>query len=374
VCQELTGATKVREELRQYLFDAMGCVAIATVCDVVPLIDENRVLAHFGLRSLEDSKVPGIVALLEVAGLKGRRLLAEDVAFKVGPRINASGRLGSAQKAVELLLARDAESARVLAMELDALNDERRRIEKALLGEVIAAAEVFADRELHPVLVVAGQGWHQGVLGILASRLVSRFERPAIVIGLDGERGRGSARSVPGFNVLDVMNGAATHLVKHGGHEQAAGCDVEAAQVDALREAVCACARQKLGDGDHPAREVRIDHAVPFAQITVELMKEIERLQPFGERNEKPMLMSSDLRLAEPPRVLGGDGTHLMLRVRSGDHVLKAMAFGQARRASELSMGMAFDAVFTPKWNVFRGETNLELELHDFRARATTAG
>jgi single-stranded-DNA-specific exonuclease len=370
VCQELSGASRVREELRRFLVDAMGYVAIATVCDVVPLVDENRILAHFGLRSLESSTTPGILAMLEVAGLRGRKLLAEDVAFKIGPRINASGRLGSAQKAVELLLARDAESARSLALELDGLNDERRSIEVALLQHAIRACEPFADREQHPVLVVAGQGWHQGVVGIIAARLASRFERPAIVIGLDGASGRGSARSVPGFSVLDVLDGAAAHLVKHGGHEQAAGCEVEASRIDALREAVCARAREVLGDGGFPAREVHIDHALPFAQVTVDLMKEVERLQPFGERNEKPLLMSSDVRLAEPARALGADGTHLMVKLRSGDHVLKAMAFGQARRMSELSMGVPIDIVFTPKWNTFRGETNLELELHDFRRRS----
>jgi single-stranded-DNA-specific exonuclease len=370
VCQELSGAVRVREELRRFLVDAMGHVAIATVCDVVPLVDENRVLAHFGLRSLETSTRPGIVALLEVAGLRGRRLLAEDVAFKVGPRINASGRLGSAQKAVELMLAPDAETARARATELDGMNDERRRIEVALLQDAIRACEPFVDREQHPVLVVAGQGWHQGVVGIIAARLASRFERPAIVIGLDGATGRGSARSVPGFSVLDVLDGAAAHLVKHGGHEQAAGCEVEAAAIDAFRAAACARAREMLGESGFVAREVRIDHALPFEQVTTDLMKEIERLQPFGERNEKPMLLSSDVRLAEPPRAVGGDGTHLMVRLRSGDHVLKAMAFGQARRIGELTMGMPIDVVFTPKWNVFRGETNLELELHDFRPAA----
>ncbi len=370
LCQELSGTSRVREEFRRFLVDAMGHVAIATVCDVVPLVDENRILAHFGLRSLESSTTPGIVAMLEVAGLRGRRLLAEDVAFKIGPRINASGRLGSAQKAVELLLARDAQSARSLALELDGLNTERRSIEVALLQEAIRACEPFTDRDQHPVLVVAGQGWHQGVVGIIAARLASRFQRPAIVIGLDGASGRGSARSVPGFSVLDVLNGAAAHLVKHGGHEQAAGCEVEASQIDALREAACARAREVLGESGFPAREVRVDHALPFNQVTTDLMKEIERLQPFGERNEKPLLMSSDVRLAEPARALGADGTHLMVKLRSGDHVLKAMAFGQARRMSELSMGVPLDVVFTPKWNVFRGETNLELELHDFRRKA----
>jgi single-stranded-DNA-specific exonuclease len=366
LCQELTGASRVREDLREFLVEAMGYVAIATVCDVVPLVDENRILARFGLRSLETSKHPGIVALLEVAKLERRKLCAEDVAFKVGPRINASGRLGSARKAVELLLANDATSARALAIELDRMNDERKSIETELLKRAIASAEHYADREQHPVLVIAGQGWHQGVVGIVAARLATRFERPAIVIGLDGATGRGSARSVPGFSVLDALRGGHDVLIKYGGHEQAAGCEVEASRIDELREAVCGRAREMLATRAFGAADVMIDAELPFVHMTPELMREIDRLQPFGERNEKPVLFSADLRLAEPPRACGGDGSHLMLQLRSGAHVMKAMAFGRAHRAGELVMGHPIHAVYTPRWNTFRGQTNLELDLVDF--------
>lgn len=367
LCQEISGTSRVRDDLRQFLVDAMGYVAIATVCDVVPLVDENRILGHYGLRSLEASKNPGIRAMLSVAKLSGQKLLSEDVAFKIGPRINASGRLTSAQKAVELLLAKDDESATRLANDLDELNTERRRIEAELLKEAITAADAYLDRRRHPVLVVAGQGWHQGIVGVIAGRLVGRYQRPAIVIGLDGESGRGSARSVPGFSVLDAMHGA-KHLFKgYGGHEQAAGCDVPVGNVDAIRDAVCARALEMLNGGDFPPRVLEIDHAVPFAQMTPELMAEIDRMQPFGEKNEKPRLLSSDLRLAEPPRIVGADQTHLMLQLRSGANVLKAMAFGLAHRSRELTMGVPIHAVYTPKWNTFRGQTNLELELIDFQ-------
>jgi single-stranded-DNA-specific exonuclease len=365
-CQELSGAAKVRDDLREFLVEAMGYVAIATVCDVVPLVDENRCLARYGLRSLASSRNPGIGALLAVAKLDGRALEADDVAFKVGPRINAAGRLGSAERAVELLLSTDARRAANLASELDVLNAERKRIEGELIGQALVEAEPFADRDEHPVLVVAKEGWHQGVVGIVAARLASRFERPAIVIGLDGETGRGSGRSVAGFSILEAVHAAAEHATKYGGHAQAIGLEIRAERVDALRSAVCARAREMLAERGFAASEVLVDCEVPLARVTHEWMREIDKLKPFGECNERPVVLSSGMRLSEPPRVVGSDESHLMLQLRQGAHCLKAMAFGMAHRANELRMGVDVHAVHTPKWNVFRGETNLELEVIDF--------
>ena len=371
ICQAISGATRVRADLRDFLVDAMSYVAIATVCDVVPLVDENHILARFGLRALEQSASPGLAAMLAVAGLKGRRLTAEDVGFQIGPRINASGRLGSAQTAVELLLAEDDTSARELAAKLDGMNIERKRIERALVVEAKVEAEKFADPERWPVMVVGGQGWHQGVIGIVAARLVDTYHRPAIVLGFDGEEGRGSARSVEGFSILEAMHGAAAHMIRYGGHAQAAGCELRTADLDNLRESVCARARELLGGNGQEEPELVIDAELPFAHMTESLMRQIERLEPFGEQNGKPILLSTDLRLAEPPRIVGEDKTHMILRVRSGSTVMKAVAFGMAARASELAMGAPLNLVYTPRWNTFRGETKLELTVVDFCGDAT---
>jgi len=367
VCQEISGARRVREDLRLFLADAMSYVAIATVCDVVPLLDENRVLARRGLAALEQTSSPGLRALLRVAELEGRVLVAEDVGFKIGPRINASGRLGSAETAVKLLLAPDEASARRLAAELDGMNDERRRIEGALLAQAIAEAARFADVERYPVMVVAGQGWHQGVVGVIAARLVERFKRPALVIGLDGERGRGSARSLPGFSMLEALHGAAEHMEKYGGHAAAAGCEVRADAVDALREAINRRAHGMLDGIGHPSVPLWLDCDVPLAAMSAELMRALDRLEPFGAENEKPLLFAGDVRLAEPPRTVGADGSHLMLQVRQGERVFKAMAFGMGARASELAFGKPLHLAYTPRWNSFRGETKLELFVRDFR-------
>ena len=367
LCQEVTGTSRVRDDLREYLVDAMGYVAIATVCDVVPLVDENRILSRYGLRSLAASKHPGIRALLATAKLDGREIEADDLAFQIGPRINASGRLGSARTAVELLLSDDPREASRLAAEIEQLNVERKRLTAALFEEAARAAEPFADRDRHPVLVLAGQGWHQGLVGIVAARLAERYARPAVVIGLAGETGRGSARSVAGFSVLHALHGGAPHMTRYGGHEQAAGCEVRAEAIDLLREAVCARAREILDGQGFSAPPMWIDREVAFERITADLMREIGRLAPFGERNEAPVLLSTDLRLAEPPRTIGSDGSHLVMQLRRGAQVLKALFFGAASRAGELRMGEPVHAVFTPRWNVFRGERRLELELVDFR-------
>ena len=369
LAQELSGQKRVTAELRAFLEDALAYVAVATVCDVVPLLDENRVFARAGLRALSITRNPGLKALLGICGLQGRRLAADDVGYQVGPRINASGRLGSAQRAVDLLLSEDDETACGLAAELDALNERRKEIESAVLAEARVQATDYADAEEHPVLVLAGEGWHQGVVGIVAARLVEEFHRPALVIGLDGPLGRGSARTAPGFIVLEALRGGAAHMLRFGGHAQAAGCEVLPERVEDLRRSVCAAARAQMGPG--PGRgepELWIDAELGFDAVTPELMAWVDRLEPFGEGNPEPVFSARDLRLAEPARVVGRDNGHLLLHLRRGEHVRKAMAFRLAGRAGELRMGVPLHAVFSPRWNTFRGETNLELVLHDFRA------
>ena len=373
LAQRLRAENRPVPDLKAFLEEATAYVAIATVSDVVPLLSENRVFARFGLKALAGSSSPGLRAMLKVAGLSGRPLTAEDVAFQIGPRINASGRLGSAQKAVELLLAKDDERALELARELDELNQERRRIEREVLAEARVAAGDYADADEHPVLFLAGEGWHQGVVGIVAARLTEEFGRPAIVVGLEGDSGRGSARTVGRFSVLEALSGAAPVCARFGGHEQAAGLEIEAAAVDEARRLVNDRAREMLAGGSYPAPELTIDLELPFEEMTPDAMRQLDLLAPFGEGNEKPVLRSSEVFLARPPRAVGADGSHLMLELRRGNHVLKAMAFGEGRRLDELAMGKPLDVVYSPTWNTFRGETKLELVLADFRPAASTS-
>jgi single-stranded-DNA-specific exonuclease len=204
------------------------------------------------------------------------------------------------------------------------------------------------------------------VVGVIAARLVDRYKRPALVIGLDGERGRGSARSVAGFSMLEAMHGGAEHMEKYGGHAAAAGCQVRADAIEALREAINRRAHELLAGAGHEHVPLWLDCDVPLEHMSVELMRALDRLEPFGAFNEKPVLFAGDVRLAEPPRTVGADGSHLMLQVRQGASVFKAMAFGMGARAKELKFGEALHLAYTPRWNTFRGETKLELFVRDF--------
>jgi single-stranded-DNA-specific exonuclease len=364
VGQELGGSTRVRPEIKALLEEAMAHVAIATVCDVVPLVDENRIFVRSGLRMLEATANPGLRALLGVAGLADRAPTAEDVAFQIGPRINACGRLGRADRAVELLIAQDDGRAQEIARELDELNRRRKEIESELFEAALPQAE---EQAAEPVLVVAGQGWHAGVAGIVASRLVEELHKPALVIGLEGESGRGSARAEAGAELLELLRAASAHLTRFGGHARAAGCELRADAVADVRAAMCARARE-LGASEGAAESpLWIDYELDLAEMTPHLMRHIDRLEPFGARNEKPVLLARDLRLACPAREVGSNGGHVLLQLRKGAQVLKAMAFGMGSRLPELVMGAPIDAVYTPRWNTFRGETRLELQLVDFQ-------
>lgn len=364
VVQALNKGAKATGEVKAFLEEATAYVAIATVCDVVPLIDENRIFARYGLKALEQSNSPGLAALCAVAGIAGRPLTAEDVAFQIGPRINASGRLGSAHYAVECMLANDEAGAKVAAKRLDDLNKERREIEGGVLLEARAEAQRFPD---DPVIVIGKQGWHQGVVGIVAARLTEEFGRPAIVIGLDGEEGRGSARTVGDFSVLEAMSGASDVLMRFGGHTAAAGLEIRADRLDEARALICARAHEMLAGEGHGEAELCIDFVLPFPEMNEQTMRLLDQLAPFGEQNEQPVFLSERVHLARQPRAVGADGSHLMLNLREGHHVLKAMAFRMGDRLGELKLGQPIDIVFTPRWNTFRGETNLEIQLLDFR-------
>ncbi len=369
LAQKVLGTKRVSTELKAFLEEATAYVAIATVCDVVPLLDENRVFARFGLKALESTRHPGLVALLSTAGLSGRALTAEDVAFQIGPRINASGRLGGAETAVELFLATEAPAARRLAARLDELNQTRKTIEAEVLALALEQARAFEDPDEHPVLVLAGDGWHQGVVGIVAARLAETFHRPALVIGFDGEVGRGSARTVEGFSILEAMHAGAESFVRYGGHAQAAGCEIKRGAVDDVRSSICARARELLAESPANAPELGIDAELPLTAMDEHLMHHLDRLAPFGEGNEKPVLVSRGVHLAQAPRQVGSDRSHLLLTLREGRHVLRGMAFRMGERAPELRLGEPFDVVYTPRWNTFRGETNLELEVLDFHTK-----
>ncbi len=309
----------------------LDLVALATVADVVPLVGENRSIVKRGLEEARRMRRPGMRALVEAAGCEPTRLDEGDLSFRLAPRINAAGRLYRADAGVELFLTEDPRRAQEIAVELSRANGERRATER----EVANAAEA-ARRELPealrgaPALVVAGEGWHPGVIGIVASRLVERHHRPAIVISLDGEGGgRGSGRSIPGFDLLAGLEACAEHLTSFGGHRAAAGLALEAGSLEAFREAFVAHATELLGPEDLIKTE-RIDAMVGGADLGLDLAEELGRLAPFGMGNPGVRLLVPGAQVRDV-RPMGQEGRHARFNLHSGAHRALGVAFGRSR-------------------------------------------
>jgi single-stranded-DNA-specific exonuclease len=323
---------------------------------MVPLTGENRVFAHHGLSTLAGAVNPGLRALMEYAGVRGA-VSETDVAFRIAPRINAVGRLGHPRDAVEMFLAADAGAARRLARLLHETNDRRRVVEAEVLEQALAQA----PSDGAAVVVAAGEGWHRGVIGIVASRLVETWGRPAIVLSLEGDRAYGSARSIPGFNIVGALSGVAALLQEFGGHRQAAGLQMARARVAALREAMAGCGGEELDTALRRSAELLCDAELELDDTTLGLARELDRLAPFGIGNPRPRLLCRDLRVASPPQVLKEQ--HLKLRVAAGERTLDALAWGRADLADGIAAGAHLDAVVKLSINQFRGRAEPQLEL-----------
>jgi single-stranded-DNA-specific exonuclease len=369
VALKLAQALAERSGREKWLPAFVKMAAIGTLADVVPLVGENRVIAKLGLDML--SRGPhkvGLRALIECAGLAGRPIDSYHIAFMIAPRINAAGRMSTPDIAARLLLATDeamADEVHALAALLDQENVRRQQEERAVVTEARRIVETDPDIGARTVLVVCGEGWHRGVIGIVASKLVDRFHRPAIVLALDGPLAYGSCRSIPAFDMLAALERCAGHFHKFGGHRHAAGLTMDASRVKSLREAVNACADEVLEPGDLCPR-LRIDGPLPIHAIRPSLAEEISRLAPFGAANPRPVFHSSGVSIADGPRVL--KEAHLKMALRQNDRVLRAVAWRAADREEFLrSHRDALDVAFSLELNTFNGQTTVELSLADAR-------
>jgi single-stranded-DNA-specific exonuclease len=332
----------------------LDLVALATVADCVPLRGENRRLVREGLHALAASRRPGIRALLRVARVDPGTLDARAIGFRLAPRINAAGRLYHADAGLELVLTGDAERAAAIADELDRANAERRHTETRILFEAEAQVREAGDQ---PAYVLAADGWHPGVIGIVASRIAERHHRPCVLIALDGEEGTGSGRSIPAFDLLAGLDASAAHLLRHGGHRAAAGCSIARDQVAAFRAAFVAHAASVL-DGEDLLPVERVDAVVAGDELGLALAEELERLAPFGIGNPSVSLLVPAARLADP-RPMGEEGRHLRFSVEAGGHRARAVAFGVNR----LPDGDVHDATFTLELNEWNGAVEPRLVL-----------
>jgi len=366
--QQLSAASRVSEEFKDLLMEALSLVAIGTIADVCPLVDENRVLVSYGLKTLSVSPRPGMRALMAAARLAGGPISARDVAFRLAPRLNAAGRMGDAKVAVELLMTEDARLAAELAAQLEAHNNQRVKTQNATIQQAEEALQRSRQLEGPGCIVLADPNWHPGVLGLVASRLVDRHGRPAFIFTLDGEVARGSARSVPGFPLNRVLGQCQDLLSSYGGHEGAAGLSLPAARLDAFIERVNACALELVG-GEPSAPALRIDGEVQLGALNPLLLREINALAPFGEGNPEPCFVASGLRLAGNPQTVGSRRSHLSFIVRQGRDSVRVIAMNRARWLEELlrRRGEPFSLAFEPYLNTYRGSTTLELRACDIR-------
>ncbi len=367
VAQKASRSTKVMPAYREFLLDAMGLAALGTVADIVPLVGENRIIAHHGLASLPHSRLAGVQALIESVGLRGKQLAGFDVGFKLGPRLNAIGRMGHARLAVEMLTRASAAEAAAIAANLEQHNRARQALERRITGEardMIAAQGL--DREPNRAIVLASGGWHAGIIGIVAGRLAESYGRPTVLIALEDGVGQGSARSVRNFPLHEVFRDCQGHLIGFGGHAMAAGLRIEGAKVDAFREAFCRRAGQMLTPQDLRTR-LRVDDVVELGQLNEQLVADLDRLEPFGAGNPEPMLATADLDLVGDARAVGAGGQHLQVTLSDGRTRCKGIAFGQAGMRDELLDRRRCQVAFRPIINEWNGRRSVEMQIADFR-------
>jgi single-stranded-DNA-specific exonuclease len=351
-------------ELKAFLWESLSLVALGTVADVVPLRGENRILVKHGLTALSRSRNPGERALLTLAGKE--RPDASDLAFRLAPRINAAGRLGDSRIAVELFAGDSYETALETAKKLDRMNRRRQDIEKRIFEQ--AVEQVHArSMEDDPVLLLESDAWHAGVIGIVASRLVEAYGRPAVLIAMDGPVGRGSARSVPAFHIQKAFLRCSKTLLTFGGHAQAAGLTLERDRLEAFRDALGQAAADILEGGDL-APQLDVEAEVPLEALNNSFLAELALFHPFGQGNPEPVLAAREGRIAGKPKTMGAGGKHLSFFFRQDRAALRAVAFGFGDRATELE-GAQADLAFVPFLNRFRGRESVELRVKDIHIR-----
>jgi single-stranded-DNA-specific exonuclease len=348
------------------LLEYLEFAALGTIADLVPLTGENRIIAAFGLRRLTLSQRPGILALKKVSAVEGS-ISAGDVGFRLAPRLNASGRLDDAKRGVELLLTTDSVLAGHLAEELDAANRERQLIEKEILADALKQMGNDPTMKNRTAIVLAGEDWHPGVIGIVASRLVDLYHRPTILIAIQNGTGRGSGRSIANFHLHEALCSTAEHLIKFGGHRQAAGLEIAVVDIEDFYDSFDNYAAANL-DQDDMLPEITIDAVLQPKEISLELLDAKEKMMPFGMGNPEPVFLLSDAEIVSC-RILKEQ--HLKLSVKADGKVFDAIGFGMADRMPETGTA---DLAFVLEKNVWRGKESLQLRLKDIQTAGDVGG
>jgi single-stranded-DNA-specific exonuclease len=345
----------VTDNLRRLLVELLGFAALGAIADIMPLVDENRVIARFGLAQLKHSRNPGLRALITAAGLDGDNIDSEHVGFALGPRLNACGRMDHARDAAELFTTATPEQAAAIAKNLCKLNDQRRATEQRIADHAAKMAEEAGmTGEDRRAIVLAHAEWHAGVIGIVCSRLIERFHRPTILLQLRGDHAHGSGRSIEGFGLHAALGRCASHLLTYGGHDMAAGLKLDAAALVAFTEAFTADANTRIRP-DELVGNLKFDCDARLEELTPAVVGELNGLAPFGVGNPHPRILLPNLRLQSAPQVFGGTGKHISLFVKQDSRAMRCVAWNWAERRDHFAPGMELDAIVSPRISDYNG-------------------
>lgn len=369
---ELAGEQDRGKYLYNICRDHCDLVAIGTIADVMPLRDENRLICAIGLSNAERSPRLGLAALMEQTSEqknqrypKKRRVTASYISFTIAPKINAAGRLGDAMQGVRLFLSKDKSEAAALAKELCALNTQRQAEENRIALEAIELAEETHDFKNDPVLVLAKEDWHHGVIGIVASRLTERYNMPTLLISIEDGVGKGSGRSVKGLDLTEALSACSDRLIRYGGHEMAAGFSVAADEIDAFRRAINDYARERM-DAEASEPILEIDREVSDEELTLSMAEQLSLLEPCGVDNPYPLLLQRNAQISAITPI-GNGGKHTKLTLRSEGEGRTALLFGVSPAETDFTVGDTVDLVFQTDINEFQNVRSLQLLLKDIR-------
>jgi len=371
VANEFNEGCKLQGPLRQFMVDATSLAAMGTVADVMDLRGENRVLTSYGLKALGQCGLAGVRALIDSANLNGQGLDSFHIGFRLAPMLNAAGRMGHARLAAELLTSSSEQRSREIAEYLKQQNSRRQRCERSILKqacEMIAALGL--DKPGRRTIVLAGDNWHTGVIGIVASRIAERFGRAAIMINLGDETStgpaQGSARSIEGFDILSAISACSNGLVSFGGHEFAAGLTIEPDKVERFAEDFELYAQDNM-DRNQCVRRLYIDAAAALSCLSKQMVTQLGLLEPFGQGNPAPVFVTEGVRLLSPPRICGSGSNHLQLAVTDNSAAFRCIGFGMAQLRTRLLEQDTFNIAYRPQLNTYNHSTNVQLVLEDIQ-------
>ena len=367
IVNEFKAAGKADPNLRQFLLNATTLAAMGTIADVVDLRGENRILTSFGLRALSQTQLCGLRALISLAGLTGEELDTYHIGFRIAPMLNAAGRMGHARLAVELLTSDSEMRSMRIAEYLKQQNTQRQKCQRQIFKE---ASKMITQTGLdHPdrkTIVLANENWHTGVVGIVASRVIDKFFRPAIMINTENGIGQGSARSVEGFNILEAISSCSELLISFGGHAMAAGLKIEKENIPAFIEKFEQYAQKNLTEEAITSR-LDIECLCSIGQLNTPVVKQLQSLEPFGQGNPRPVFASKGVQRLSPPRRVGSKGEHLQIAITDSTGSVRCIGFKMGQLEKKILESDFFSVAYEPQMNTFNGQTNVQFVLTDIK-------